>query len=177
MRVLEIGPGSKPQAKQLWPDAIVTTMDADPNLKPDIVNDAREMPKRLYNQFDHLLASHVLEHIPWWSTVEALKEWAKVVKPGGSVHVVVPSLEWAAREILSENPSKAVIPHLYAGVTTAWDVHLAGFTMRRLRAVFEAAGLSVTRARSGPYHINILGEVMEAEQHYVCGMRVEGMKQ
>lgn len=172
MRVIEIGPNIKPQAQIIWPGAEIVTMDADPDLKPDILHDAgRPMPAELYGQFDHLLASHVLEHVPYWNTIAVLREWAKLVKPGGGVHIVVPSLEWAAEQILSERPSRALIPHLYAGLTTPWDVHLAGFTMRHLRACFEEAGLQVTRARTGPYHLAVLEEIHEAEQHYVCGLK------
>lgn len=173
--VLEIGANVKPQAQLIWPNAAITTLDADPQFKPDIVGDARELSKALQGRrFDAIFASHVLEHIPWWQTDVVLKDWVACLNPGGSLHIVVPSLEWAARQILSERPSHALIPHMYAGVTTAWDVHVAGFTMRLLRAKLEKAGLAVMRARTGAYQILIGGEPMEAEQHYCAAYRLDG---
>lgn len=171
MIVLEIGGGPKPQAAVIWKDAVIETMDADEQYNPTYVHNAVNMPDDLADRFDHVFASHVLEHFPWFLTDKVLTEWAKVVKPGGYLHVVVPSLEWAAKEILSEHPSKAIYPHLYAGQTTQWDYHLSGFMMRSLRAIFDTIGLAVVRARSGRYTLMVLGTQMEAEQHYVCGQK------
>jgi len=48
MEVLEIGANVKPQAQLIWKDAKVLTLDIDPNMKPDIVADAGNMPAELY---------------------------------------------------------------------------------------------------------------------------------
>lgn len=169
--VLEIGAGPKPSANILFPGCTVETLDVDPQYNPTYLHDAITMPEELYGKFDVVLASHVLEHFPWYDSLNVLTEWSKAAKIGGQVHVIVPSLEWAAEEILSGKPSKAIYGHLYAGCVTQWDVHKAGFTMQRLRALFEGARLGVFLAGSGPYPIQILGKVMRAEQHYVAGMK------
>lgn len=171
MKVLEIGPNLKPQAQMIWPDAEIVTLDIDPELKPDIVADAAHMPEELTGQFDAILASHVLEHFSYWNTGQVLAGWIECLKDGGELHVVVPSLEWAAREVLSEKPSQALLPHLFAGQVNQWDLHWAAFTLRKLRADMERAGLNVKRAKTGPYHITVAGTVWEAEQHYVMGVK------
>ncbi len=171
LKVLEIGPGPKPGAAFLWPEADIVTLDADPQWGADHISDCRQIPEELQGQFDHLLASHVLEHVPWFAATPTVEHWSECLKPGGALHIVVPSLEWAARQILSEKPSPAALPHLYAGQDTPWNVHLGGFTMRLLRAIFEKAGLQVKRARTGPYKVMVLGKAYEAEQHYVMGRR------
>ena len=170
MKVCEIGPGPKPQAQMVWPDAELVTIDANPDANADYKIDASVIPDELQGQFDHVLASHVLEHFPWHQTVPVLKEWIKLLKRGGDLNIIVPSLEWAAREILSEQPSPAVIPHLYAGVVNQWDVHVSGFTMRHLRTVMEAVGLRVDLARSAPYTIMAIGKPYQAEQHFIRGV-------
>jgi len=38
--------------------------------------------------FDRLIATHVLEHLP--NPVQVLKEWNRVVKPGGIISIVLP---------------------------------------------------------------------------------------
>lgn len=173
LKVLEIGPGPKPQAQLIWKDAEITTFDVDANYKPDILGDARNLVRDLEGRkFDVIFASHMLEHVPWWDCDRVLAEWVECLNDGGSLHIIVPSLEWAAKQILSEKPSRAVIPHLYAGVTTGWDVHVNGFTMRRLRCVMEKAGLAVAQARTGEYHIRAGVEILEAEQHYCAGYKL-----
>ena len=41
--------------------------------------------------FDEVFASHVLEHVPWNRTVEALMEAARVLRSGGRVEIWVPN--------------------------------------------------------------------------------------
>lgn len=171
LRVLEIGAGPKPQAKKLLPDTFIETMDIDPQYKPTYLHDAATIPQELYGKFDLVFASHVLEHFPWYETHNVLVEWRKALRVGGELHVLVPSLEWAAEQILSGHPSKAINGHLYAGSQTQWDVHKAGFTLPILRAHFEHARLAVALAESGPYPIAISGEIMRAEQHYIIGRK------
>lgn len=172
--ILEIGANKKPQAQYVeeWKDAKILTLDVDEKQEPDIVADAADMPPELYGQLDGLLASHVLEHFSYWNTEKVLAGWIRCLKEGGELHILVPSLEWAAREVLSENPSPAVYAQLYAGQVNQWDVHLTGFTMRKLRQLLQKNGISVNVARTGVYHIRVgtFGE-FEAEQHYVAGVK------
>src|SRR5574339_443576 len=142
--VLEIGANTKPQALYIkgFEDAKVVTLDIDEKQKPDILADAAELPKELLGKFDGLLASHVLEHFSYWHTERVLKGWVDCLKDGGELHVLVPSLEWAAREVLSENPSPAVYAQLFAGQVNTWDVHYTGFTMRKLRMLMDRIGIN-----------------------------------
>lgn len=173
LQVLEIGPGFNPQAQYVFPDAEITTLDAWEDYKPDIVGQANNLPEVLGGRkFDVIFASHILEHIPYWDVDRVLSEWVSCINEGGSVHIVVPSLEWAARQILSEKPSRATIPHLYAGIVNPYDVHLGGFTLRLLRAKMEKAGLAIARSVTGDYTILIGEEEMLAEQHYVAGYKL-----
>lgn len=172
MKVLEIGPGRTPQAHLIpsFKGAEIVTMDADEDIENvDIHGNGREIPENLHGQFEAVFASHVLEHFPFWDSVTILKEWMKALKPGGEIHVTVPSLEWCAEQLLDDHPSKAVLPMLYGGQDTIYNIHLAGFTMRLLRRCFEEAGMRVTRARSGTFHLQVLGKEFESQQHYVCG--------
>lgn len=171
MEVLEIGGNVRPQAHLIFPDAKIVTMDIDETLSPDIIADAGNMPEDLRGRFDAIFASHVFEHFPYRREIEVLRGWMDCVKDGGELHIVVPSAEWAAREVLSEKPSPALHGHMLAGQINQWDVHLNIFTMRKLRALFEHVGLSVFRARTGEYAIKINGVDMKAEQHYIAGVK------
>lgn len=172
--VLEIGANLKPQAQFVdqWQGAKFLTLDVDEQMKPDILADAEDMPPELYDKLDGLLASHVLEHFSYWKTDKVLDGWIRCLKEGAELHILVPSLEWAAREVLSENPSPAVYAQLFAGQVNQWDVHLTGFTMRKLRQLMQKHGINVNVARTGIYHVRVgtMGE-FEAMQHYVAGVK------
>lgn len=172
--VVEVGPNLKPQAQYVpsFEGAKIVTVDADANMKPDILADAASLPEEMIGKFDGFLASHVLEHFSYWNTETVLAGWVKCLKDGGELHILVPSLEWAAREVLSERPSPAVYAQLYAGQVNQWDVHYTGFTMRKLRQLMERVGISVHTAKTGVYHIRVgsLGE-FEAHQHYIAGVK------
>ena len=169
--VLEIGPGPKPQANGVFPGAKIVSMDVDEQYKPDILCNARRIPEDHKGKYDVVFASHVLEHFPWFESVNVMKEWASALKPGGELHVLVPSLDWIAKQLVSETPSRGTIPLLFGGITTQWDAHLAGFTMRTLRATFEAAGLRARRAASLPLQIMAMGTIVEVQQLYVMGVK------
>jgi len=186
MKVLEIGPNTFPQAHLLWEGEEIDYLEADESApkakgfedKVWYYGDARFLPDVIgeKNTYDIIFASHVLEHIPWWDLDRTLKTWVDCLNPGGSLHVVVPSLEWAAKQILSENPSKALLPHLYSDMTTPWNIHVSGFTMRFLRVKLEKAGLAVAMARTGDYTLYVMDEPYEAEQHYAAGFKLDGLE-
>lgn len=170
--VLEIGGNQKPQAQfvPMFEGKKILQLDIDANQKPDIVGDAAKLPENLQNLYG-IFASHVLEHFSYWDTEKILRHWESRLQDGGSLHIVVPSWEWEAREVLSENPSPVVFGHSFAGNVNQWDVHKCMFTMRNLRRLFEKVGLNVVIAKTGVYHVHYDGKDYPADQHYVCGIK------
>lgn len=173
MKVLAIGEGRKPQAAELFKGMEIVTLDADPQYNPTYLHDAADIPYDFPDgEFDIVFASHILEHITFWKELIVLQEWARLLRTGGELHVIVPSWEWVARNVLAENPSIGLKPLAFASQTTPWEVHTNMFTMRGLRALFERAGLGVFWARTGPLVINAGGNLVEVEQHYVAGRKL-----
>lgn len=180
MRVLEIGANVLAKAHLAFPDAEVDYLEAfedaprDPVMdgKKVIIGDARYLTAALNgNKYDAILASHVLEHCVWWDVDRVLSEWADCLTDDGALHIIVPSLEWAARQILSEKPSKATLPHLYSDWASPWNIHGTGFTMRLLRSKLERAGLAVVTARTVPYKLTVGDQILEADEHYAVGVK------
>lgn len=171
-RILEIGANVKPLSQITYEDAEIIFLDADPNV-PNIhvVADASQPLPFAEGTFDGIFASHILEHITYWKEQSVLIEWARCLKSGGMLHILVPSWEWVARQVLSEKPSPALKPLAFAGQVSPWDIHLNMFTMRQLRALLDRAGLSVVRARTGGMIIAVVGEPYEVEQHYVAAVK------
>ena len=161
-----------------WKDAEILHLNATDEYgvdwdcpPPDIMCNAAEVPEEYWGTFDAVFASHVLEHFHWALGHSIIEHWGELLVPGGELHVIVPSLEWAARGILSEKMPLSVLAHLYAGQTTEYDIHKTGFTMLLLRMYFAEAGLQVVFAQTLPYGIRVMGQTMTAEQHYVIGKK------
>src|SRR4051812_5693705 len=67
------------------------TLWSDPSSRSyphEFVGEASQMTGLDDNSYDFLLASHVLEHIA--NPLKALKEWRRIVRPAGTIILVVP---------------------------------------------------------------------------------------
>lgn len=156
MRCLEIGPGK--HRIEGFETLNLTRRRADH------VGDARKT-KLPDNTFDIVYSSHCIEHVPWFDTQKLLKEWVRIVKPGGWLEVWTVDAYKVAQALVdleekSDNPVRHDGWHRYneerdgykwvAGRIYAYSSsnnpcdpnwHKALFTPKSLRRHFEAAGL------------------------------------
>lgn len=180
-RLLDIGSGSTDVARRIFPKAgAIVTVDIDPAVKPDIVHDIRyQFPVAYHNEFDLVFASHVLEHLAYRDVVPALEHLKETLLIGGVAWLIVPSLEWAAMQLLSDTPSPAVFPVLYGSSddTEQHQIHRSGFTLAMLRREAHAAGLHVHDAYQTKFLVNMTGkkgpQSYEAVQNIVLAMRAD----
>lgn len=84
MRKLEIGSGSKRIAG-------FETLDIVSNPTVDYLSDASKNLPFKNDTFDLIYSSHVLEHIPWYLAETTLREWVRILTPGGILEVWVPN--------------------------------------------------------------------------------------
>ena len=77
--LLIIGPGAGLDALVMrWKGYKVTTFDIDETFSPDVLGSCHEMPMFKTGQFDAVIASHVLEHLPLHLLDRALSEISRV---------------------------------------------------------------------------------------------------
>lgn len=180
IRVLDVGSGPDSVAKGVLEsigltNLEVTRLDGSKKVHPDIVHDIRKpFPSELKGAFDIVYASHVLEHIDRDKVVQTAKEIASCVRNGGEVWFVVPSMEWAAKQIMDEHDTIGVQAVIYGGQDNPWQYHKVGFTLNALRYVAETeCGLIVRRAVQSPLFIRKAGKDYDALQNIVVGMRYD----
>lgn len=83
VRRLEIGPGQTPQPGY-------ETLDVAPAPWVDYVLDATKPLPFPDGTFQEVYASHILEHVPWYQVETVLREWVRILAPGGWLKLIVP---------------------------------------------------------------------------------------
>jgi hypothetical protein len=143
MKVLAIGENAKEFAKDVFPD------------------DDIHIRSKGAKDFDAVLSYLCLQTVEAPNAMSTVKAWVDSLKQGGEFTMLVPSLEWAAVQILSKERSPVLLAHLFG------NGHRSGYTMIDLRSLCSVAGIAVTHAATGTYTI---GE-HEAELHTVRGIK------
>lgn len=75
---------------------------------PDIVADADRLTMVADNSEDFIIANHLMEHLP--DPIGALKEWYRVLKPGGILFLALPD----KRFTFDKDRPRTVLAHLVA---------------------------------------------------------------
>lgn len=154
-----------------------TNVDVAPSRagkKPDVLCDLHALTPFQDNSADEILSVHVVEHFWRWEIVAVLKEWVRVLKPGGRMIVECPNLQSACETFLA-NPGAAAGPG-QEGQRSMWVfygdpswrdplmVHRWGYTPKSLSAVMAEAGLVALRQEPAqfklrePRDMRIVGE-------------------
>jgi predicted SAM-dependent methyltransferase len=111
----------------------------------DVVADAKDIP--LPDDYaDIVFSSECLEHFPWNEYQLALKEWCRILKPGGLIRIEVPDFLNACKKLLALNSlegDRAMQQIFFAGQTNQYDFHYVGLTSRMLIDDFKNLGLEV----------------------------------
>lgn len=164
---LNIGCGAK-----TWPGFVNIDFPGNwSGKKPDVECDIRAIPLS-DNHADSAYAIHVLEHFYRYETEDVLKEWIRLLKPGGKLIIEVPCLDKVLNQFNNciakkkELDPQATMWRLY-GDPKYKDpamVHKWCFPVQELIAVMEHVGLQNVAYSDPEYH------------HQQCDMRITGTK-
>ena len=94
------------------------------------------------NSVDEIRASHVLEHFPRSQTVAVVREWFRVLKPGGVMKIAVPNFDFIVDAYRAGGGHQLPLEgYLMGGQVDRFDVHHAMFNTQKLNDLMEAVGL------------------------------------
>lgn len=117
-RVLEVGAGTGEHLRYVrhgYDEYVMT--DSHPEMlsqiitdhqwRGEVIIDKQDATRLGYpnHQFDRLIAAHVLEHLE--RPHEVLREWCRVVRPGGTISILLPcdpGLAWRVGRAVSSRP-------------------------------------------------------------------------
>lgn len=144
--------------------------DIDPSMKPDIVGTITNMSAVADDSVDAVYSSHNIEHVFEHEVGSVLREFLRVIKPGGFAVITCPDLQTLAEFIVADrliaplydSPAGPITPHdiLYghrasiaSGAT--YMAHKCGFTETSLSAHANAAGFAMIGTRRRKRHLDL----------------------
>lgn len=81
----------------------IVTLNICTEDSPNILADAFEKLPLADATYDSIFSSHCIEHANWQKIPKILKEWARVIKPEGYIHLIFPDFESHVKAYIS-NP-------------------------------------------------------------------------
>jgi predicted SAM-dependent methyltransferase len=121
-------------------------LNANPAPYVDHVCNANDLSQFADNTFIEIYASHVVEHFDYVNELkDTLKEWNRVLVPGGKVFISVPDLDVLARLILVKdkltvNERFIVMRMIFGGHVDKYDYHVVGLNEEFLTLFLVASG-------------------------------------
>ena len=121
-------------------------LNANPAPYVDHVCNANDLSQFADNTFIEIYASHVVEHLDYIGELpNTLKEWNRVLVPGGKVFISVPDLDVLAALILDKNKLSIderffVMRMIFGGHVDKYDYHVTGLNAEFLTEFLNAAG-------------------------------------
>lgn len=137
-----------------------TNIDHRTTKATDIVCDIRKLP------FPDACAAtiesyHVIEHVPHVEVRDMLREWARVLKPGGTIVLECPDFDQTVREYIEGNEYR--IFNIYGLQRFKGDFHLYGYNEKRMREVLEDTGFEDVQFKPPQDYHKDLEPCMRAE--------------
>jgi len=155
-RGVDIGCGPLDRSEQ-FPGYDLVRVDIRDDVNPDYRCDVRLLPFD-NESFDLVFSSHVLEHLGRSEWEEVLKEWLRILKPGGEVFLVLPNIEWAIKNFKSDVVSNDVLNVLYGAQSNPYDFHYNGLWPKRVAQALKDNGVNEVNVEESGYNMILRGK-------------------
>lgn len=116
------------------------SMDCDQHEGVDIVGDIADLSRFEDGSVGEIYSSHCLEHFPHPRTLSVLKEWHRVLVPGGKLYVAVPDFRRTVELYLRHGLNDWTQNYLMGDQGYATAFHYAIFDEDRMRFLLQQAG-------------------------------------
>ena len=95
---------------------------------------------------DEIRASHILEHFGWDESCDVMREWSRVLKPGGRLAIAVPDFGFIADQYVRANGTRSELSRLLfsytmGGQTDGNDFHKSAYDEASLTGLMQAVGM------------------------------------
>lgn len=130
-------------------------LNAIPDSYVDHVCNAVDLSQFGDGTFAEIYSSHVVEHFDYLNELtDTLKEWLRVLEPGGKLYISTPNLEALAtlflRKDLTFEERFHVMRMIFGGHVSEYDYHAVGLDTEILASYLFTAGF-VNIRRSHPF--------------------------
>lgn len=146
MKKLHLGCGRKKRGGWI-------NIDADKGVNPDIVADVKSLKMFENNSIDVIECCHLIEHLTYKDATDALKEWFRVLKKGGTLLLETPDLYRCVEMIYNKEPDEAfryALIGIYGGgylpdesrMDSVFQLHKSGWTSDSLTDHLKRVGFT-----------------------------------
>jgi SAM-dependent methyltransferase len=141
----------------------VDVVETRAGMRPDVICDLHDLAPFSDASVDEILSVHVVEHFWRWEVRDILREWARVLKPGGRMIVECPNLKSACETFLQDSQRYARDDR--EGQRTMWVfygdpqwkdplmIHRWGYTPDSLAALLTEVGLTQVRQEPAQFKL------------------------
>ena len=141
----------------------VDVVESRAGMRPDVICDLHDLAPFADATADEVLSVHVVEHFWRWEVADVLREWVRVLKPGGKMIVECPNILSACRTFL-EDPAE-FSKQDQSGQRTMWVfygdpkwkdplmIHRWGYTPESLQALLAEVGLKEVRQEPAQFKL------------------------
>lgn len=129
----------------------------------DIVAPAGKIPLA-DGSCEEIMAIHLFEHLLPWEAPDVLKEWHRLLAPGGKLVLEMPDLKKCCENILKilkggvviagKHPDQAGMYGLYGDprLEDVWMLHRWSYTYQTIKPILEAAGFNKVTEHVTVFH-------------------------
>lgn len=150
-----------------------TNVDITPHASVDIVADIADLSMIKDKSVLEIYSSHCLEHFPHGKTLDVLKEWHRVMVPGGKCYVAVPDFEALVQAYLGDGLVQFIVDLGWGGQEYKEAFHYAPFDFPRLANLLMKAGFEdIQRIGPMPYRLADCSALIETRNFTPISLNV-----